>query len=291
MRHAISSFKQHLNAPLADYFRGESGRPHAARSRAWAQIALPRLDRSAKAVVTLAARGNHAEALVLLREAAELLKRAGYPASPEDEPLFTLGSVLDPAAGQALTPTEAAAHYAEIEPILRQILEVGRVTPRQLARRRIAGWVLLAAVLVAWAALSLRPRANLALHHRAEASSSALDTNPLGAVDGFRHGQLGFHSKEEDGAWLVIDLGAPHSLRQVLAFGRADCCFDQSIPLRLQASLDGQAYQTLAERTTPFSQFDPWRVELKGQQRARYLRFQIAKRGFLVLSEVEVYGH
>jgi hypothetical protein len=280
-----------LNAPLADYFRGDSGRPQAAQSRAWARSALPRLDRSAKAIVTLAARGNHTEALVLLREAAEILKRAGYPASPEDEPLFTLCSVLDPDAGRALTPSEAAAHYAELEPILRQILEIGRVTPRQLARRRIAGWVFLATMLVAGTALSLRPRENLALHQHAQASSSGFNTNPLGAVDGFRHGQLGFHSQEEDGAWLVIDLGAPHSLRQVLAFGRADCCFDQSIPLRLQGSLDGQAYQTLAERTTPFSQFDPWRVELGGQQRARYLRFQIAKRGFLVLSEVEVYGH
>jgi hypothetical protein len=156
--------------------------------------------------------------------------------------------------------------------------------------RRVLGAAALAVALLVAAGFSLYEPENLARDKPAEASSSAFDTKPRGAVDGFRYGQLGFHSREEKQPWLRIDLGGMRSLRGVTAFGRADCCFNQSLPLVLELSRDGEHFEPVARRVTPFSQFEPWEAKLYPPPEARYVRLRSEKRGFLVLSEVEVYG-
>jgi F5/8 type C domain len=144
--------------------------------------------------------------------------------------------------------------------------------------------------LVVVAVISLTSRYNIALHKHVTSSSHALGTKAEGAVDGLRHGQLGFHSKEEAGAWLQIDLGKEQDIAGVAAFGRADCCFTQSIPLALELSLDGEKYERVGLRTTAFTQFEPWVTEFKPRAKARYVRLKTRNNGYLVVSEVEVYA-
>ena len=133
------------------------------------------------------------------------------------------------------------------------------------------------------------PAPNLALHRPVKASSQAFNTLPEHAVDGKLYGQLGFHSAMEAHPWLLIDLGARYQITKVLAHGRPDCCFDQSIPLALEASDDGITFRTVTKRTTSFSSFDPW-VSRPRSLVTRYVRFRTLRASVLVLSEVEVYG-
>jgi hypothetical protein len=130
---------------------------------------------------------------------------------------------------------------------------------------------------------------NVALRRPATSSSQSYDTTPDGAVDGRVYGQLGFHSANEDSPWLAIDLGRPYKISRVRVYGRAECCFDQSVPLALEASDDGVTYRKVDERTESFSQFDPWVAKPRGLV-ARFVRLRTMRHSFLVTSEVEVYG-
>lgn len=130
---------------------------------------------------------------------------------------------------------------------------------------------------------------DLALNREARASSQAYATTPAGAVDGIRHGQLGFHSDLQDQPWLSIDLGSDYSIDRVQVYGRGDCCFDQSVPLAFEVSDDGLAYRRVDARDDPFSQEEPWIIKLKGVA-GRFVRLRTLRRSVLVVSEVEVYG-
>lgn len=131
---------------------------------------------------------------------------------------------------------------------------------------------------------------NLALGKPVIASSQAFDTEPSGAVDGNRYGQLGFHSEKEASPWLRIDLGRATSIDRITVFGRADCCFDQSLPLVVEVSNDGLKYRPVAERNEPFTQYEPWRFVPEKSLVARFLRLRTTRLTYLVVSEVEVRG-
>jgi hypothetical protein len=165
-------------------------------------------------------------------------------------------------------------------------------TPKEIKTKRairlvVSGAAALAALVygVVWAFSS----PNVALRRPVTSSSQSYDTTPDGAVDGRAYGQLGFHSANEDSPWLAIDLGRPYKISRVKVYGRGDCCFDQSVPLALEASDDGVTYRKVDERTESFSQFDPWVARPRGVV-ARFIRLQTMRHSFLVTSEVEVYG-
>ncbi len=165
-----------------------------------------------------------------------------------------------------------------------------RSASRRFHRARLFNTVGLAVGLLLIAVITLRTRYNIALHKPVTSSSRAFGTTPEGAVDGLRHGQLGFHSQHESGAWLAIDLGKEQDVAAIAAFGRADCCFTQSIPLALELSLDGRTYRRVGLRTTAFTQFDPWVTEFRPRARARFVRLKTLENANLVVSEVEVYA-
>lgn len=71
--------------------------------------------------------------------------------------------------------------------------------------------------------------------------------------------------------------------------GRADCCYDQSVPLALEASNDGAHFRRVAVRWQPFSQSEPWLIEPPSLA-ARFVRFHTLRDSVLVLSEVQVFG-
>lgn len=146
-------------------------------------------------------------------------------------------------------------------------------------------------VLVLGALWKARPvERNLALSAKASSSSQAFGTTAHGAVDGLRHGQLGFHSNQEQGPWLMVDLGAATALGHIEVYGRGDCCYDQSLPLVLDVSADGVRFVEVARRQSPFGQVDPWRVEGEGRM-ARQVRVRSDKFGYLVIAELEVFGN
>ena len=88
---------------------------------------------------------------------------------------------------------------------------------------------------------------------------------------------------------MAIDLGRNVAITRVKVYGRGDCCFDQSIPLAVETSMDGVTYTKIGERTEQFSQFSPWVVKPTSVV-ARYVRLRTLRNSVLVMSEVEVYG-
>jgi F5/8 type C domain len=171
----------------------------------------------------------------------------------------------------------------------RGLLLRGGVWTRLVIPLSLSALVVLGAADFVWA--RRYPPPNLALKAVVSASSAGFRTSAQGAADGYRYGQLGFHSREQVSPWLAFDLGGSHVINRVDTYGRGDCCFDMSIPLGLEASDDGVTYRLIATRKTPFSQVKPWIVRPKGLT-ARYLRLRGLREGrsLLVLSEVEVYG-
>jgi hypothetical protein len=163
----------------------------------------------------------------------------------------------------------------------------GEIKVKRVLRVSVAAAVSLA-LLTSGAIWAFSPP-DIAFHKRATSSSQAFDTAPEGAVDGRRYGQLGFHSNTEDSPWLSIDLGQSYVISRVKVYGRGDCCFDQSIPLALEASDDGVTFAKVSERTETFSQYDPW-VEKPKSLVARFIRLRTLRHSVLVMSEVEVYG-
>jgi hypothetical protein len=257
--------------------------------------------------------GDPRSALTLLREAAlelwphwrEEEKRQGivvaYPGSARTR-LDWAAAPLGPSELDALSKPELESICDELEAALGPVLEHGRRAAddvqsarlRAIARRTYLVGSLLA--LVAFVVLTaggyrwLIRGQNLARGAKVTASVAGFNTTVKNINDGHRYGQLGYHSQQEKGPWLLVDMGRQVELDEVIAFGRGDCCFDQSIPLFIQASKDGKEFRDLGERKLPFSHFDPWVLKLPKPVRARYVRFQARKTGFLVLSEVEIYG-
>jgi hypothetical protein len=130
---------------------------------------------------------------------------------------------------------------------------------------------------------------NIALGKPATASSYMFSTIAAAAVDGAKNGTFGFHSELEESPWWSVDLGRPFAVTKVQVFGRGDGHNDQSVPLALEVSDDGTAYQQIALRNEAFSEFDPWIVQPPALV-TRYLRLQTMRRSYLVLGEVEVHG-
>jgi hypothetical protein len=147
------------------------------------------------------------------------------------------------------------------------------------------------AVLALIASLTwLRRAPNCALGRPATSSSAGgFGTTPRGAVDGVHYGWLGFHSSGRGKEWWAVDLERPHAVERVVVYGRASCCFEQSVPLALDVSLDGNQYRELARRDEPFSQFDPWEIPAHDVV-TRFVRLRTVRDTVLVLGEVDVYA-
>jgi hypothetical protein len=199
----------------------------------------------------------------------------------------------DPLEVDRMPLGELSRRLDELDAVAQALSEV--IAPRsqrqRAAARTLRRWAaatLLTAALAGIAFWALSPR-NIALHKPATGSSRAFDTTAAGAVDGHRYGQLGFHSEADESPWLSIDLGQTYAIQRIKAYGRADCCYDQSVPLAAELSDDGVSFHQIAERKDAFSQFEPWVIEPTSAT-ARFVRLRTLRRSYLVLSEVEVYG-
>lgn len=93
------------------------------------------------------------------------------------------------------------------------------------------------------------------------------------------------HTVDEEHPWIRVDLGKPERVSKVYAKNRQDCCGERSIPLVLEASVDGEAWQEVARREEAFSE---WTAQFTPTT-ARYLRFSVPRRTALHLSRVFVW--
>jgi hypothetical protein len=143
-------------------------------------------------------------------------------------------------------------------------------------------------LLVALGSWAFAPK-NLARGKPATSSSTMFATMPAGVVDGSKNGTYGFHSAIEDSPWWAVDLGQNYDVTRIKVFGRGDGVNDQSIPLSLEVSTDGDAYRQIGIRAEPFSESDPWVVKT-GPLVTRYIRLKTLRHSYLVLGEVEVNG-
>ena len=224
----------------------------------------------------------------------EALRRANLEPPPELERQRALLSSADPRSADHLDPTALERAADDLEACIARLSSwLSPVSAAELTCERglrIGAVALILVVVLGWIAVRLTRPKDLALNRPVRASSHAYSTTPEGAVDGIRYGaQLGFHSDEQDEPWLSIDLGREVALTRVAAYGRVDCCYDQSIPLAFEVSDDGVKYRRIAKRETIFSQADPWIIEPE-RESARFVRFRTLRHSYLVLSEVEVYG-
>ncbi|MHC4430746.1 MAG: HzsA-related protein [Planctomycetota bacterium] len=113
-----------------------------------------------------------------------------------------------------------------------------------------------------------------------------------GGCDGIKSGQFGFHTEKEDRPWWQVDLGKVVSLHRVVVYSRCDLA-EPPWRLMLLVSEHGRdPWQVYEHDGTPFfahSGDKPVVVVLEGMQ-GRYVRVQLAGKGYLYLDEVEVYA-
>jgi len=116
-----------------------------------------------------------------------------------------------------------------------------------------------------------------------------------GAVDGKKDGKWAFHTSEDDPPWWQVDLGQSVAIDRVVVFNRCDGgCPERNRNTDLLVSQDAKAWETVYRHAGKpafggigFGQ--PLEVKLDGKA-ARFVRLQLAHKGYFHLDEVEVYG-
>lgn len=131
---------------------------------------------------------------------------------------------------------------------------------------------------------------NVALHKPVSQSSvAAVPADGQDIVDGDTGSSFGVHTQLEDSPHVVIDLLGTYFVDRIKVHNRVDGWFDDCLPLVVELSVDGRAYREVARRDTHFGGNSPWVITLHGGA-ARYVRLRVARRSYLALSEVEVFG-
>ena len=170
------------------------------------------------------------------------------------------------------------------------------VEARSLTHVRGARWGRLAAVflLVGYATFAIvRATAfpkNIALGkpvHPSSRKHNPPDGHEL--VDGEIGTSFGIHTNTEDSPNVVIDLQAKYWIDTVRVYNRVDGWYDDSLPLVVELSQDGTKWDEIGRREQHFDASPPWVVDGAGKP-AQFVRIRVARKSYLALSEVEVFG-
>jgi len=126
---------------------------------------------------------------------------------------------------------------------------------------------------------------NLALGAKVTLSSNSKrwGVPPERAVDGNRN-DLGFHTNNQDNAWVQLDLGSEKRIRKVVVYNRSTNA-QRAVPLVVEVSKDQREWKEVARRD---EQFAIWTAEFS-PKRVRYVRLRLLHKDFLHLNEIEVY--
>jgi hypothetical protein len=201
----------------------------------------------------------------------------------------------DPLAFDRLSAEQLRRQAELVENATRWLASL--VDARSLREIKVARFVRLATAAIAtlgllvWIGIKIFSPKNIALNNPATSSSvhASYGAPAQGANDGIKSGRFDFCSAEEEMPWWMLDLQKPVNIDRIKVFGRGDCCYDQSIPLAFEVSDDGTVFRQVADRTTPFSESNPWVIRPDALT-TRFIRLRTQRRSVLVLSEVEVYA-
>ncbi|MGD0528347.1 MAG: discoidin domain-containing protein [Polyangiaceae bacterium] len=108
-------------------------------------------------------------------------------------------------------------------------------------------------------------------------------------VDGEIGTSFGIHTNVEDSPNVVIDLQGRYWIDSVKVYNRVDGWFDDSLPLVVELSQDGNKWDEIGRREEHFDASPPWVVNGRGKP-AEFVRVRVARKSYLAISEVEVYG-
>ena len=251
---------------------------------------------------------GHAASIMALVALEVALKKAGLSAQAADDQLADqIRELVSPGEMSERDAPEAVALWRlalahQWNPLKRDQMDtvlrvVGALrngsskihrAPSSSMRRLL--WISAVAIVVGLLALALGPKivriGNLAYQAKVTASSShaKLGLDPQRLVDGDRSA-FGVFTASESDPWALLDLGAPHRLREVIVYNRVDCCQDRIVPLVVETSLDGKTFSKLASRK---HKFETWAMP-GARREARFVRIRSERTAELVLTEVEVY--
>ena len=131
-------------------------------------------------------------------------------------------------------------------------------------------WLRISAVLLAVGVAVWLPLRSLGTQSRAASPGHRGDLEPRvwhrpEAAGRWRPAKLGFHTNQAPNQNVTIDLGSVRRISRIVVYNRSDCCQERAVPLTLELSKDGKAFQVIEERHEPF---DRWKVELPDTRRA-----------------------
>jgi hypothetical protein len=267
-----------------------------------------------------AALGEHGvAALVLVRAAIPLLLEALLVAHAVDAPSPGLSAselwgrfdeAVEAARVRALPPAlkdarehslsasldlEIAAHG---EPRIEEALSLAAFlsdateirSPRAIrVQRGIRAALLIGAALLLMAELvAHRPKSrNLALHASVIASSRRPNYGPTqDLVNGTIEPSVAFATKDEADPWVTIDLGSAARVSEVTLVNSIDHQ-DDALPIRIETSADGAAWDAAGLATAHFTPDAPAVVSFT-KRSARFVRLHARPGGAFYLNEVEV---
>jgi hypothetical protein len=281
--------------------------------------------RRLQAAQDLKGSSHPAEALPLYQQGSLLMALAFLVSKSRDVDVATLApseafGQLGTALAEAAIKTPADFETAKQILLSRDPLAFDRLSPDELRRQadvlettanwlatlvdvrsghelKVARFIRLTVTVVAalgiliWLSIKIFSPKNIAFNKPVTSSSvhPSYGAPAQGANDGSKSGRFDFCSAEEELPWWMVDLQKTVRIGEVKVFGRGDCCYDQSIPLALEASDDGTTFRQIAERTTPFSESNPWVIRPDALT-TRFIRLRTERRSVLVLTEVEVYA-
>lgn len=207
------------------------------------------------------------------------------------EPLLTSPDSLAP---DRLEIRDALRSRRELEGLIAWLFrQVELRTVRRIRVVRVLRVAAVAALLLTLMSVSLvwalSPK-NLAAGKPAYSSSRWPGSpDPRGLTDGVRGSGFGVHTKIEGDPWVEVDLGAPHAVRRVVVYHRSDGFEQESLPLTLELSEDHTTWKDMGTKRELFTSTDPW-VTACGGARSRYVRLLLHGKGYIALSEIEVFG-
>ena len=83
---------------------------------------------------------------------------------------------------------------------------------------------------------------------------------------------------------MEFDLLTPQTIKRIDLTNRQDCCFDRTVPLVAEVSLDHAQWTEVGRRVEEFSQ---WSLKIP-PRKARYVRLRIARPSTFHLKDVVI---
>ncbi len=263
------------------------------RVLAHASAAARRLSAGRRSLDDVAAAALLRDAVRLYQHAWEAAHDATQPVAPEhDDRVRAALSSDDPLVFDRMSREEVALTRVALEQAATTL--AGGVETRSLLNLRATRWGRRAAIVVsglyllgAVASEIWLPK-NVALEKPVHPSSSRHgDGHEL--VDGEIATVPGVFTNVEESPNVTIDLVDTYAVDQIRVHNRIDQAFDDSLPLVVEVSVDGATFKQLGRREEHFAADPPWILKTNHEP-ARFVRIKVMKRGYLALSEVEVYG-